>query len=657
MGFSELIETQGGGDPKAIPDDVLYGWLDANREDLINESRLGVDRIPSSPLGKEVRRRAKSSLVFLACYFLWETNPHSEGGSVAISESKITEESHGTILNSFFVKKDDSKKLLDQDPDIKTRIILWPRGGLKTTIDLCDAVQWVLNFPMVRVWFITAADDLATKLLEEFKGHWVLKPDAPTLMNLCFPEYCLDEKQMGNEFEFWCPIFTAKKIKRKEPTVWASSVTSTSSGAHFDVIKGDDVASDRNSDNEDMCRKVTKQFNLRKKTLVRRGYVDLVGTRYGDADIYGTAIEQSSVGDLTETKGRNWVMRDNAGLMTRILVARAIEIKLEVLERLERENIPPTYTNAGKDGCTLLLPQYMEYGDLCREFAENETSFEGQMNMNPRAQSDLTFDRPTLLKHTLPIQNMPQRGPITHVWDFAFSKKKGRDYCTGSSVMWGDNGAMYVHDLIRDRFKPDGLAKAVVDFAAKWRPQKISIENAAGSNLLEPTILREAYKTGIQEVIDVCKRIDWFSPDNQKDAKRVRMAALQPWLVNDMLWFAAYLPHLETLYSEFELCLVDHHHDDIPDVIAQHPRYQPAMTIARQEIPLSQLPHIDPNYNILYGPWLTESEAPADAFGRLGMGQPITMFEEAMAAEPEYAIAAETPMPGMPSILGGGMWG
>ena len=52
----------------------------------------------------------------------------------------------------------------------------------------------------------------------------------------------------------------------------------------------------------------------------------------------------------------------------------------------------------------------MDYSDLCRQFAEDEAQFEGQLNQNPRPASDLTFDRPTLLKHTLPIQDMPQRG-------------------------------------------------------------------------------------------------------------------------------------------------------------------------------------------------------------------------------------------------------
>lgn len=655
MGFLELAESFGG--DQSVPNDVLYGWLEEHRADLVAQMQLGVDHIPNSRLGKEVRRRAKQDLCFLAVYFLFRTNPFSEGGTVPISESRLTEESHGLILRDFFIQKNDSKKILEQDEKIKNRLILWPRGGMKSTCDLCDAVQWVLNFPAVRIWFLCAADDLATGLLEEFKGHWVIKPDDPTYMQIFFPEFCLEERDMGNQFDFWCPVFTAKKIKRKEPTVRASSVTSTAAGYHWELLKSDDAVSDRNSENEDMCRKLAKQFKLRKKTLIRRGYVDVVGTRYSESDLYGEEIAQSSIGEVLEKKGQNWIMHDNLATGTRILIGRAIEIKPERLVEMEKEGVAPTFPNAREENCTLLLPQYMTYADLCRQYTEDEAQFAGQMNQNPRPESDITFDRVTMLKHTLPVQEMPARGPITQTWDFAFSRKKGRDFSTGCSVMWGEQGQMYVHDLIRDKFKPNELAKAVVDFAAKWRPQKIGIENAAGSQFLESAILAEAYKTGISEVVDIIKRIDWFTPDNQKDAKRIRMAALQPRLVNDQLWFASYLPHLPTLYDEFEVCLVDHHHDDIPDVIAQHPRYSPAMVVARQEIPLSQLPHIDPNYNILYGPWLTESEAPADAFGRLGMGQPITMFERMMEQEPEHYIEAETPMHGLPSILGGGLCG
>lgn len=655
VSFSELVETQGGGDPKAIPNAVLYGWLSANQDNLVNEARLGVDRIPSSLLGKEVCRRAKQDLLFLSQYLLWETNPFSEGGDIPISESRITEASHGLICKEFFVRKDDSKRLLDQDPRVKTRIILWPRGGMKSTLDLCDAVQWILNFPPIRILFITAADDLAIKLLEEFKGHWALRPDNPTLLNLFFPAFCMEEKDMGNQFQFTCPVWAAKKVRRKEPTVMASSVTSTTAGLHFELLKADDVVSDRNSESEDVCRKTTKQFNLRKKTLIRGGYVDIVGTRYSDVDMHGTVIEQSSLGELIEKRGQNWSMYDNVALQTRVLVARAIEIKPERLVEMEKEGVEPTYAAAGENGCTLLLPEYMKYADICQQFNEDAQMCEGQLNQNPRPAVDVTFDRPLLLKNTVPPHDMPERGVITHTWDFAFSSKKGRDYSTASSVLWKPDGTMFVHDLIRQRYKPDDLAKAVVEFAKKWKPMIIGIEKAAGSELIHSAIMMHARSTGDPYVLNVCGRIDWFTPDNTKDAKKTRMGALHSWFVHDRLKIANYLPHLQVLYDEFERCLVNSGHNDIPDVISQQPQYAPQMQMAASDTPRDQQVVIDPQYNLLYGPYLTEDEMPADAFGRLGMGNPMQIIQEFLEPEPDFF--AETPSKGMPGILGGGLWG
>lgn len=650
--FQELSDSYGGS-ARDIPNDILYGFIDSGRENLINVSKLGVDKIPASPLGKEVRRRCKQDLLWLVGFFLWETNPHSEG-TKPISENFITEESHGILCSKFFVQKDETKPALEQS-STKNRLLLWPRGGQKTTCDIADTVQWVLVHPAIRVWFLTAADDLALGILNEFKGHFTIKTDAPTLMNLFFPEFCLEEKDMGNQFEFTCPEWSKKQIRRKEPTVFASSVTSTASGWHFEIIKADDAASDRNSNNEEQCRTVTKNFNLRKKTLVPRGYLDVIGTRYHDIDLYGTILDKCSVGTIKEEKGHGWVLSENSDTDTLILIGRALQIKPEVALRLEKEEKPITYREAGEDGCIILLPKFRTYHELCVMCADDEISFEGQLNQNPKVAADVVFDRPLLLKNTLPPTALPERGVITHTWDFGFSGKQGRDFTTSVSVLWKPDGTMIVHDLMRQRYKPDDLAKAVVEFTKKWRPSIIGIEKAAGSELIHVGIMMHARATNDPQVIATCARIDWFTPDNQKGAKRIRMAALHSWFVNDRLKFANYLPHLETAYSEFERCLSDSGHNDIPDVISQQPRYGPQMQMIATETPRDQQIPIDPQYNLLYGPYLTEDEMPADAFGRLGMGNPMQIVQEYLEPEPEFF--AETPSKGMPGILGGGLWG
>lgn len=642
-----------GGSARDIPNDILYGFIDSGRENLINVAKLGIDKVPSSVLGKEVRRRAKQDLVFLAGFFCWETMAHHEGWK-PIGENRITEESHGVMCRRLFVQKDDSKPLLEQS-EFKTRVLLWPRGGLKSTVDVCDAVQWILNFPAIRIWFLTGADDLAMGLLDELKGHFVIKTDAPTMMNLFFPEFCVEEKNLGNQFEFTCPVWAAKQIKRKEPTVFASSVTSTAAGWHFELIKADDAVSDRNSENEEQCKKVSKAITLRKRTLVPRGFFDDIGTRYHESDHHGREIEINSVGNVEEERGPGWILTVNRTAKSLILIAKAIQIKPEAATKLEVDGRPITYQEAGTDGCIFLMPKYMDFSYLMEILSMDEALFEGQMNQNPRPAVDITFDRPLLLKNTVPPHDMPERGVITQTWDFGFTEKKNRDFSTAASVVWKLDGTMCVHDLLRQRFKPDDLAKAVVEFAKKWKPALIGIEKAAGSELIHTAIMMHARATGDPYVIGVCSRIDWFTPDNQKGAKKIRMAALHSWFVHDRLKIANYLPHLETLYDEFERCLSGSGHDDIPDVISQQPRYAPQMQLIAADTPRDQQTVIDPQYNLLYGPYLTEDEMPADAFGRLGMGNPMQIVQQYLEPEPEFF--AETPSKGMPGILGGGLWG
>lgn len=66
---------------------------------------------------------------------------------------------HAPICN-FFVQKDPSKPHYLQD-DIKERLLLYPRGSFKSTLDIIDCVQWMINFPDIRI-LILAADCAGT---------------------------------------------------------------------------------------------------------------------------------------------------------------------------------------------------------------------------------------------------------------------------------------------------------------------------------------------------------------------------------------------------------------------------------------------------------------------------------------------------------------
>lgn len=583
--------------------------------------------LPNTELGKEVRTRAKRDLYFLSKYLIGFDNKKND---------MIVDHVHQRVCD-LFVQKDDSKSIADQD-ERKERLLLYPRGALKSRFDMCDAAQWMLNFPNIRILFLTAADDLAVGFVDVVKSFFIVKADEPSFMNMFFPDFCVPEKKavLGNAFEFTCPKRT---LDQAEPTIKAGSVVSTMAGFHFDVMKADDAVSEKNSENDDQCIKVTNKIDKMRNMLMAYGYFDRIGTRYHEVDNYGHTLETGLVGDVERKSGPCWELIDVKSSGLRILIGRAIV--------LNPGNENKTYDEAGEEGCSLLYPEYMNFKWLMNKYHNNEVVFEGQQNQNPRPKSHITFDRPLMMAHTIPFKELPVNGPIAITWDFAFSQKKGRDYSSAAVGIWNDKGQLYILDLVRAKFNHTTLAKAIVDLAQHWHPLIIGVEDAAGSKFLEPTIINEARQRNLPDVLAVCSRIDWFTPDQQKEAKKSRMAALHPWLTNNMLYFAAHLPYLEILYSEFEKCLVSHHHDDIPDVISQLPRYAPRMNQLIEKKEIVTMSRDDAAFNLMF-------QEGTDPFGRLGMGFVPQSITPAFIDEGPIPM---TPHGDLPPILGSGLCG
>jgi phage terminase large subunit-like protein len=934
-----------------IPDDQWYWYCSHEevRRQIADRANLGLERLLAAPVVSETRRRAQRDLFFLNRYFLWDTNP--EGAGKPLSFNKITEATHRPLCD-LFIKKDPAKTIAEQDLICKRRLVLYPRGAMKSTCDVGDAVQWILCFPEIRILFLTATVPLAVGFVDDLKGHFVVRTHTPSMMNLYFPEYCVQEKDLGGAGEFTCPVWTAKQIKRKEPTVMALSIGSTMSGWHFEVLKClapsswvytkqgcsqvkelkigtevlthlgryrrvvglaeqqaekvkvllrkshgfpvecsvdhpfltdtgwrlakdlqpgdrvvspvvkeivyppipldedlwnavgwwlaegsvnhgglifshhidersiaetigktfvrhgalkyritptphksvtlfvqrlpkdllsvfksmyvgpyrkqipswaltapsnflmalcrglwdgdgdvrgslttvskelaatallakqqlglgfscsvvkngsenrimrlwgllthkkyfseysivdsvrpmgtgtvvaikveqdaticvpgavthncDDIVSTDNSESVEQRRKVIKHFNINKKMLMPYGYLDLIGTRYSDDELYGDYLEKNIgesivVNGLNNLDPRPWVLTTNVETGDKFLIGKGWQPKPEFEAKIVAGQL--TENDLKKEDWYILFPENLPYEKLRYMQKEDELSFEGQINQNPRPRSTVVFDEALLKRHTVHFKELPVNGPVVITWDFAFSKKKGRDYSTAAVGMYNSKSQLFIIDLIRNRFTHTTLAKAVVDLIAKWHPTIAAIEDTSGSRFLEPTILLEAQKTGKDWVAAAAQRIEWFPPDSQKDAKKTRMASMHPWLVGDRLFFAAHLPHLDVLYSEFERCLTSHHHDDIPDVISQQLRFVPRLQVMMAKKEITTWSRDDAAWNLVF-------EENCDAFGRPGMGwtQPsiITPVEVDEGIKPESQSTDLTPM------LGAGLCG
>jgi phage terminase large subunit-like protein len=646
------------GSPLLIPNQQLYDYI--SRSD-VKESIIALSQVPGAlqkrELWAEVRRRSKADLFWLSHYFLWDRCPFNETGD--IDSNLIKWGTHKEVCE-LFVQKDDSKPISKQDWR-KDRLLLYPRGSAKSTVDGHDCVSWILNFPFVRIGYMTAVSDLAEGFVSEIKGYFTIDPEKPSLMSIFFPEFCFEETKKGAANEFWCPVFLATGKKRKDPTILGLGSEASLSGWHFDVLKCDDLISTSNSTSEEQCRKTAKVFYINKKMLMAYGYCDMVGTRYHDSDIYGEIIEKN-VGEIRKSNPKPGVeLIENLTTGQVILIGRALTIKPETAKKLEQDGKQITYKEAGKDGCITLFPELLPYSKLMVDVSADEFAFESQMNQDPRPTGFTTFDRPLLLQATVHFEEIPVSGIRTNVWDFAYVAKEKRDYTTGAASIWSDSGVCYINDIVRDRFSPTDLAKAVVNLARKTHPVVVGIEDAPGCRFLEDTIINEARKTNDPQVLAVCSRIDWIPLDRSKDAKINRIKSLHPWLVEGRMKFSNHLPFLDVLYREFERCTMSATHDDLPDVVSFMPRFAPRVRqlIASQyQAPLSREDAIaQAQYNLLYGPWLGDSDYGADAYGNLGRGELISVPMEPESPEPEPELEAYSQIPGVISPLGSGLVG
>lgn len=176
----------------------------------------------------------------------------------------------------------------------KHRLILDPRGGYKSTIDGVDCTQWLVNCPDIRMFIVTGEVDNATDFLTEIKSYFY-QPEGADLTDfqLLFPEFVLRGVDGRSDQPFICPV---RKHAQKNKTLWVNSITATLASQHCDLLKGDDVVSDRNSNNEETRKTLKRKFDNAVNLLDPWGFLDVIGTRYAPDDWYGTRLEAAAKG-------------------------------------------------------------------------------------------------------------------------------------------------------------------------------------------------------------------------------------------------------------------------------------------------------------------------------------------------------------------------
>lgn len=545
-----------------------------SKEGIVNNPETAMDLI-------RYRFLAQTNLFFL-CHLLEQYN-------------QTTLNTHEEICNKFFVGKDPTfitfDQFADQYTDLKQRMLLVPRGGFKSSIDMADCIQWIICFPAVTIAILTGVLQLAKDFVGEVKLHFTKtesgtdskgKPqyDVRQLMDkqtgewsdsffqILFSEHCLSPLE-GNQLEFQTPAAE----EAKEPSVRAASIDQALSGSHYNILKLDDVVTNENTKTEARIKDTIKQISIDNGLLNPNGFYDVIGTWYDERDYYGVTIKKTEKrakeeGSLSLIKGSVDSGRFNADLSFKIYLRAAWWPTVEAVKagKIEEEMT--------KKDWELWFPERLSY-EFLRSKQQDDSDLDDEEGdtgyfaikylNNPRKVNRIKFPRELLVRRTIPHNQFPPQGIVVTTVDTAYSTKSWADYTVIlTALIFG--GRFYIINMVRGRFNEYELPKVIANAANRWKPKRIAIEDSVGVKWMGRELRREMDSLKISIPVEFVS----LGVGSKLRSKQLKAKPVLRLLGDERIYFLKSCEGLEEIYNEMERFTgtSDDQHDDIVSAIS-----------------------------------------------------------------------------------------
>jgi len=467
----------------------------------------------------DIRDRAKRDKMFLATEVLgydFQPDVHDE-------------------LFACYIPFDDSKNWRLQS-EVKDRMVLWPRGHYKTTSIIVEIIQMILNNPDVRILIMQGSRTVTQTLLHQIKSHFIGENPRSKLREY-FPEFCAD--RMGTVDYFTVPARKQKQLP--QATVTVASPRTIKTGQHYDAGFFDDLVNDQNYRSPKLLEKVKQDFFMCIPLIDPGCYKYVTGTRYAFGDLY-EGIERAELEQREKTGKTQWIITikdcytdDGQGIRfeARVLPdGRPIGITREELQRIQR------------DDPAMFASQYLNRPAMMGSQIFTEAKMIGAAVAEK--------DAPALTQGCLFIDLASSQNEANHPDD--------------SVILCGKTDAflnMYVVDGIGDCWGTPALALNVIEMALKHRPLRIFIEHSPAANFFIDYLRVVCRDKGVVLPIELLKM------DNRKDAKAMRISALEGFIRMKRLRFFVGLPCWEKMLGQFtKWPKAPYGHDDYPDTVA-----------------------------------------------------------------------------------------
>jgi phage terminase large subunit-like protein len=597
--FKELYETC-----KTLPN---YQFRDMSDEEFLAKATKSFDKLPNFQKEKVVQSWAKKlskegitpESLEAARHDLYRYRFMAQTNLFFLCHllelyGQTTVLTHEEICNKFFVQKDPTfltfDQFADQYTDLKQRMLLVPRGGFKSSIDMADCVQWIICFPTITVAILTGVLQLAKDFVGEVKQHFTYVESgtdskgkaqydvrqimdkqtgewSDSLFQVLFPEHCLSPLE-GNQLEFQTPA--AEEMK--EPSVRAASIDQALSGSHYNILKLDDVVTNENTKTEARIKDTIKQISIDNGLLNPNGFYDVIGTWYDERDYYGVTIKKIEQrakleGSPESIKGSVDSGRFNAELGFKLYLRAAWWPTAAAAKsgKIEEEMT--------KGDWELWFPERLSYEFLLsKQKDDSDLDEEGDTGYfaikylnNPRKVNRVKFPRELLVRRTIPHHQFPGQGIVVTTVDTAYSVKSWADYTVIiTALIFG--GRFYIINMVRGRFNEYDLPKVIANVANKWKPKRIAIEDSVGVKWMGRELRREMDSLKISIPVEFVS----LGLGSKLRSKQLKAKPVLRLLGDERMYFLNSCEGLEEIYNELEKFTgtSDDLHDDIVSALS-----------------------------------------------------------------------------------------
>lgn len=532
-----------------MPDSSLTDRQLAELERQWSEYKLPLKR------GLDLRRRARTDLFWLSNELLGKTLApcHKEVCDFFVHKDPDAPDFYTFASNYNFAHVDGWGRLC---PGSHESLLWLMRGGLKSAIDICDKVQWIICFPDIRIRILTDVLGLAQQFVGGVVGYFRLQANGspqeingkPSLFQILFPEYCDArgrDDYAANETPRWtCPARQNRLLLA--PTIIAGSLESGKTGSHCDVLVFDDAITPENMGKSEKSivtnlNNINHRISMTLNLLDQPGFTEFIGTPQHPLDYLSQKVA-------------NEQQRMDKGLPPQCRVLRR-----PCYEALPgKEGLAPDKLT--KDDVVEWWPERMSFEKVQERWQEpgGRDTVATQLLLDVQLKQSVKFTRSMLLAATVPWNRVPRMGTKVMAIDIAYSTKPRADFTVISTALI-EAARFHVVGVKRGKYGPREMPVEIAREIFRMRPDKIVIEDSPGAQWLHRDIEYELSKLGYSGV-----SIEWVGI-GQGRWRRTEVDAdlLVRMFGEQRLLLSTEIEKIEDVYEELEVFPSPKHHDDI----------------------------------------------------------------------------------------------